>query len=339
VCKDLFQSLPVDDLGYNVPARTRRESIVMKPQRFVLLATLVLARAAGAQSPEPPPSVDLSTQAADAFNAMDWPRCVVAFTKVAEAATLQPDAALAYFKAAACAASKGDKDGAFALLDKAAAKGFRDLDRTILTPEISGLASDPRWQKFVDGVRARSTARTANINAELTKLYDDDQASRAHAPQAAAGPSQSDLARRQRVMEIVAKGGAREADDYFHAAAVLQHSEKPEELKLAHEWSLKALELDPEYPFVRRLAATTHDRHLMSQGKPQLYGTQVKKVEGKWVLWDVDPSVTDQERAKWDIPPLEESKGMVERMNKGPAKPRPAAPKGGDPHATAQKDH
>jgi len=309
----------------------------MRSLRLALLAILVLVSAAVAQEPEHPPTMDLYAQASAAYNVMDWPRCAAGFIKAAEAAKLPPDAAKAYFQAAACTAMKGDKDAAFALLDKAAEKDFHDLDRAVLNSEITALAPDPRWQKFLDGVRARATAHTANVNAELKKLHDEDLASRAHTPQGAAttGASQNDLARRKRVTEIVAQGGAREADDYFHAATVLQHSDKPEELKVAYECSLKALELEPEYPFARLLTATTRDRHLMSQGKPQLYGTQVKKVEGKWILWDVDPTITDQERALWDVPPLAESKGKVERLNKGPAKP--PAPKA-DPHAAAQKD-
>ncbi|HVS00911.1 MAG TPA: hypothetical protein VMW27_30100 [Thermoanaerobaculia bacterium] len=309
----------------------------MKSLRFALLSIVLLTGAAAAQDPERPPTSDLYTQAAAAYNVMDWPRCAEGFTKAAQAAKTDYDAAKAYFQAAVCTASKGDKEAAFALLDKAAAKGFSDLDRAIMNTEIMVLATDPRWQKFLDGVKSRAAAHTANINAELTKLHEQDQASRRHAPHAAAetSASQNDLARRKQVMDIVAQGGAREADDYFHAAGVVQHSDKPEELKLAHEWSLKALELNPEYPFVRLLAASTQDRYLMSQGKPQLYGTQFKKVEGKWILWEVDPSITDQERAKWDVPPLDESKGKVERTNKGTAKP--PAPKA-DPHAAAQKD-
>jgi tetratricopeptide (TPR) repeat protein len=311
----------------------------MTSLRFAPLAILVLAGAVAAQDPERPPTTTPYSQAAAAYDVMDWPRCAEGFVKAAQAATTDYDAAKAYFQAAACTAMKGDKEAAFALLDKAASKGFRDLDRAVLNSEITVLAPDPRWQKFLDSVRARGAAHTANINAELTKLHDEERASRAHAPQGAVatGASQNDLARRKRVMEIVSQGGAREAEDYFHAAEVLQHSDKPEELKVAHESSLKALELNPDYPFARLLAATTQDRHLMSQGKPQLYGTQVKRVEGKWVLWEVDPTITDQERAKWDVPPLNESRGRVERMNKGTAKPPGPAPKA-DPHATAQKD-
>ncbi len=126
-----------------------------------------------------------------------------------------------------------------------------------------------------------------------------------------------DKARQDRVHQILAEGGAKSADDYFRAAMVFQHGDTDEEIAKAHELSLKAIDLDPEHPSVRWLAAASKDRLLMRQGKPQLYGTQFKKVDGKWVLHEVDPSVTDEERAKWDCPTLEKARKRAEAMNAG----------------------
>ena len=66
------------------------------------------------------------------------------------------------------------------------------------------------------------------------------------------------------------------------------------------------------------MAAATKDRFLMSSGKPQLYGTQFRKIDGVWKLHEVDPNVTDEERAKWNVPPLTEAKSRAVQMNKGP---------------------
>jgi len=97
---------------------------------------------------------------------------------------------------------------------------------------------------------------------------------------------------------------------------VYQHGDTEEEIARAHELSLKAAELDPDHPVARWLAAASKDRLLMRQGKPQLYATQYTKVDGKWVLYQVDPSVTDEERAKWDCPPLAAAKKQEEAMNR-----------------------
>jgi hypothetical protein len=159
-------------------------------------------------------------------------------------------------------------------------------------------------------------ARAEGVDAELARLCAEDQADR----QAGGKTDWSALARRDaerlaRTREIAAQGGLKLAADYYHAALVFQHSEKTEDYQRAHQWCLEALKLDPDYPGARWLAAASQDRYLMGQGKPQLYGTQSRKVDGKWVLWQVDPAVTDEERAKWDVPPLAEARKRAESLN------------------------
>lgn len=163
----------------------------------------------------------------------------------------------------------------------------------------------------------------AGPNNELARLYQEDQADRAGTLKDTdwAAVEKRDAERRQRVLEIMEKGGAREAADYYHAAMVYQHSVKPEDHDSAHAWCLKALELDPSLSKARWLAAASKDRALMWRGQPQLYGTQFKKVDGKWILWEVDPSITDEERAKWGVPPLSVAKERVEKLNAGTFEP------------------
>jgi hypothetical protein len=56
----------------------------------------------------------------------------------------------------------------------------------------------------------------------------------------------------------------------------------------------------------RLLAATAYDRLRRLAGEPQKFGTQVVSRDGIRELWPVDPSTTDSERAKWDVPPFAE---------------------------------
>lgn len=273
---------------------------------------LVLALAAGAQT-----YTGLFSQAAAAYEGQDWPRCAELFASAAKAAVHDRQAARALFAAAACSTAAGNKDAAFGHLDKAAEKGYRDLDRATNNPQLEPLRSDPRWKTFLTGVEARNEAHRKTVNAELERLYTEDQADRAAGADKIDWEvvSKRDAARQARVKQILAEGGAKAADDYFHAAMVFQHGSTDEEIGKAHELSLKAAELDPTHPTARWLAAASKDRLLMRQGKPQLYGTQFKKVDGKWILWDVDPSVTDEQRAEWDVPPLEVAKKRLEEMN------------------------
>jgi hypothetical protein len=280
----------------------------------LMAGMLALAGAAGAQAP--PTYESLFQQASAASGQDDSARCAELFTAAAGAAVRDAQAARAYFAAAACTAATGNKDAAFALLNKAAAKGHRDVERATLNPKLEPLRQDPRWQPFLDGVKARSAAHEAKSNAELARICDEDQKDREAGDKIDwSVVGKRDEERLKRTREIAAQGGLKSADDYFRAALVFQHSSETADYQQAHQWCLKALELDPDLPSARWLAAATEDRFLMNQGKPQRYGTQFKKVEGKWILWEVDPTVTDEERAKWDTPSLAEARKRAETMN------------------------
>lgn len=155
-------------------------------------------------------------------------------------------------------------------------------------------------------------------NPELERLFQEDQADREAGPNADIdwqAVSKRDAERRARVREIVDKGGATTSMDYYHAAMVYQHGTEVPEYDEAHRLAVKAVELDSENGKAKWLAAASKDRSLMWQGKPQLYGTQFKKVDGRWILWEVDPAITDEERAKWNVPPLAEQQKKVETLN------------------------
>jgi hypothetical protein len=164
---------------------------------------------------------------------------------------------------------------------------------------------------------AHSPAPPAD-NPELARLYQEDQADRAVGPngkQDWEAVSKRDDERRARIRAIVAERGARTAADHYHAAMVYQHGSTVADFEEAHRLALRAAELDPSHKSAKWLAAAANDRSLMNQGKPQLYGTQFKLVDGKWVLWEVDPSITDEERAKWGVPPLAEARARAEKLN------------------------
>jgi hypothetical protein len=284
-------------------------------QRFLVfvVSAFVLALPATAQTYK-----ELFDQGIVAYEKGDWSGCAERFGGAGKAATQDRQAARAFFAAAACSAAAGQKEAAFGSLDKAAARGYAHLDRAAGNPQLQVLQDDPRWKTFLQGVEARHTEHEKKNNAELTQICDADQADRAvdHPEKIDwSAVASRDAARRARVSQILAEGGARTADDYYHAALVFQHGDTDAEIAKAHELSLKAAELDSEHPHARWLAAASKDRLLMRQGKPQLYGTQFKKVDGKWTLHEVDPSVTDEERAKWDCPPLAEARKRADGMN------------------------
>jgi hypothetical protein len=92
------------------------------------------------------------------------------------------------------------------------------------------------------------------------------------------------------------------ADDYYHAAMIFQHGETLDEIRQACHLANEALTLGSES--ARWLSAATLDRWLMYQGKPQKYGTQFVPDGQRQRLWDLDPTTTDEERARMNVPSL-----------------------------------
>jgi hypothetical protein len=86
------------------------------------------------------------------------------------------------------------------------------------------------------------------------------------------------------------------------AATILVHS--PD-----HDWQRRMMSLlhrlvDQDKIFGSDIAGLT-DRTLVSQGKPQKFGTQFKQVDGKMVMMPVkDAKHLEQRRAKYLLPPM-----------------------------------
>lgn len=156
------------------------------------------------------------------------------------------------------------------------------------------------------------------MNPELLSLYEDDRRERLSQPKANTpeygAMCARDAARRTRVMEVAAAGGLAAAEDYYHAAWVMNHGDTPDEAASAHAFALRASELG--YRPARWLAAAGYDRWQMYQGRPQKYGTNYVYDGRRDRLWDMDPGTTDEERAAWDVPPLAEQLRKAEEANR-----------------------
>ena len=109
--------------------------------------------------------------------------------------------------------------------------------------------------------------------------------------------------------EIIAAGGAKTGDDYHAAALVCQHGDKLDDFAKAREYAAKAVELGNERG--RWLAAAAWDRWLVNAGYPQRFGTQYL-CNPDCELQESDESTTDEERARWNVPPLEVAKRMMD---------------------------
>lgn len=127
----------------------------------------------------------------------------------------------------------------------------------------------------------------------------------------------SDDERRHEVLRILAAGAPLTPKDKLHAGLVLQHtgakfcdgkltSLSAENHLLAHHLFLGALEGGVES--AAQLAAAAIDRYLASTVGTQKYGTNrvINQETGREELVPVDRTVTDEERKRFGVPPLEE---------------------------------
>ena len=161
-----------------------------------------------------------------------------------------------------------------------------------------------------------SSLAFAQNNAELARMFAEDQAARR-------GPSidweelgKQDEERRRAVMSLLEAGEIQTDQDFYNAAMIFQHGESADDIRLAHAFSTIASALGGSAS-AKWLVAASWDRLMVRFAQPQWYGTQyVRDDEGRWVLYEVDPNaVTDEQRAEWTVPSLEESRNRAELMN------------------------
>jgi len=159
-----------------------------------------------------------------------------------------------------------------------------------------------------------------NVNTELEALFKGDQDDRrgaAHFPAEQLLKLQArDEKRKERVSEITRQGGLQSAENYYHAAIILQHGAKPEDYLVAHILAtigvFKVREED------KWLSAATLDRFLRSMGRSQIFGTQYKRtIEDTSVTQDpYDRSLNDLFRKEYGLPSLAEQERTLVDLNR-----------------------
>ena len=108
-------------------------------------------------------------------------------------------------------------------------------------------------------------------------------------------------------MTLYKTGALRTGNDYYHAAMILQHSQRPDDFLLAHEFCIVAVAKGNRRALW--LAAATEDRFLMNIKRPQRFGTQYRSVgDAPLALYQMGSGVTDALRAELKVPTLAEAK-------------------------------
>lgn len=130
---------------------------------------------------------------------------------------------------------------------------------------------------------------------------------------------QRDADRCLRASEILSSLTLTFKEDLYHAAWVLNHGSRLEEVQRAHTLASKAASLGLDE--ARWLAAASLDRWRMYGSMPQKYGTQIVPDGVKYRVWDIAPGTTDAERAKHDVPPISHQHHRAEQLTRTEPQP------------------
>ena len=139
------------------------------------------------------------------------------------------------------------------------------------------------------------------MNDELNSLSEADKQEHIDQPRANTAEYKAmrarDMARRERVITIIEADEMHTAEDYYHAAHIMNHGDTADDARNARWLAFRSSELG--YRPARWLAAASYDRWQMVQCKPQKYGTNY--VYDGWGdrLWDVPP-LAEQLRKAWE---------------------------------------
>jgi hypothetical protein len=149
------------------------------------------------------------------------------------------------------------------------------------------------------GTPCTDTAQMQADSAKLRALFDADTADRT-----SRNPDvyKNDTKRAKEILAMREGGRICSATDKYLAAATLQHSQEPDEIKISYDLAVEAM--NAHAPNSAWLVANIFDRHKVARGLAQYYGTQFSMRDGKKCIFEVDPAATDEERKQHGIQPL-----------------------------------
>ncbi|MBX2878067.1 MAG: hypothetical protein KTR30_38465 [Saprospiraceae bacterium] len=154
-------------------------------------------------------------------------------------------------------------------------------------------------------------------NEELKALYKADQTDRQSGNIDWQKVSERDAQRQARVYELLEENQVQTSKDYANAAMIFQHGHDTIASGMAVKMMRKAIELDPTAN--KWLLAAAIDRDLMRKNKPQIYGTQYRRMGANdpWEIYNLDPTViSDEERKAYGVRTLAQQQERLRQMNK-----------------------
>ncbi len=248
----------------------------------------------------------------------DWPRAAKEYAHAIEHGLKDP--ATAYACATFyCLAEKYNL--AFAYLDSAIVFDFTNVQRLRYDNNLLPLHEDPRWENIVDKMTIAQDAylERCHLNREVFYLWKAAQFDHGIAADTISQEvvTANDNARFSQLQDQLNRKQLTVADDYYNAALILYYSEDQQNLSTCESCIDQAIKLDPEKVTYQWFAAYVRDKHLVSQGKRQIYGTQVSQDENG--LWRLEPinetTISDSERTRLGLPTLKELQEQIDEDN------------------------
>jgi hypothetical protein len=171
------------------------------------------------------------------------------------------------------------------------------------------------WLAVVPAAFSQSGMTAVVDNIELANMFAEDQAIRHEIDERGGWVKVKDdkaflvrwktedaerLARTQKLLEA---GALKSGLDFYRAAFIFQHGQRPEDYLKAHHLAVIAVSKGYD---ARWISAATLDRYLLATGKNQIYGTQFRSNErDEDVREPVDLGiVSDAERTELKVPAL-----------------------------------
>ncbi len=237
-----------------------------------------------------------------------------------------------YFLTAIALALDGKKAEAKLYYDTALAMGYDAHTQAAIMFGLNASHTDVNYDSAFAAVHPEAVRKSKHLpagykNAELYRIYQEDQGERMILIQEGVKKFLSsdlmfkmvhnDSIRKKEMYAMLPKlKKSRSTQDLSEAALILQHENDSIDYWNAHELAMRAFQLGDTGTDTRQLAAITLGRYLISEGKPQRYGTQsfTDEKTGRLKLYPVDPSVTDSERAMWGEPPLKDALKRAEAV-------------------------
>ena len=161
-----------------------------------------------------------------------------------------------------------------------------------------------------------STLAQTKDNAEIKKMFEDDQSARKVQNINWVLLNKNDSIRAKRVYELIDSGKIVTGKDYYHSAMIFQHGHDTTASGMAVKLMKKAIALDSTVN--RWLLAAAIDRDLMRKGLPQIYGTQFVKMgqNAKFERYKIDSTqITDEQRKYYHVETIAEQKIKEHKMN------------------------